>query len=412
MTRRWKIVLGVAIALLVLRAALPTILARVIEGQASAALGRAVQVENVDLFLPAGHVTLEDLFVGPPLAPEAATVPIDPETALVHWPHALLNFGWLGLFAGELRIQRVEIVGGRERLVLQADDRLEPLFVARPEEAESEKAGEVPPLDEGEEVESGWSLRLEQLVLENHTFLLIDAADSTRPPVELSLAELTAGDLVFADGQVSVGPVGLRRPRLRVRRDLGIAGAPAPESERPDASPPREVAATGAPRPGFRLASFDIEDAQLGILLEEGVFEVALDLSVSDGTLARNERFPIEFRLTREDGWLEVAGDLGLAPVAFAGTVRWEDFPIVGLIAAANPEIPLDLHAGSVAGDLTVELENVGGAEPGRASLRGRVAAGQIGLRHDEELLALRREEELVGVGRDEGVEERVELRL
>jgi hypothetical protein len=140
---------------------------------------------------------------------------------------------------------------------------------------------------------------------------------------------------------------------------------------------------------GFRLASFTIEDAQLGLLLDEDEFEVAMSLSVRDATLERNERFPVELRLTREDGWLEVAGDLGLAPIGFAGTVRWEDFPLVGLIAAADPEIPLALHAGSVAGDLTVELENIGGAEPGRASLRGRVAARQVGLRHDEEILKL-----------------------
>jgi hypothetical protein len=399
MTRHWKIVLGVAIPLLLLRAALPTILARVIEGKASAALGRTVQVENVDLFLAAGHVTLEELRVGSPLDPEAVTAAIDPETALVHWPHTLLDIGWLGLFAGELRFQRMEVVGGRERLVLQADNRLEALVVARSEDSElpfqapkppeSEEAGEVPSLDEIEEVESGWPLILERLVLENHTFLLINAADSTRPPIELSLAKLTVGDLLLADGELSVGPVGLRSPRLRVRRDLRIAGAPAPESGPPDVPPERGEEAIDAPRPGFRLASFDIEDAQLGILMEEEVFEVALDLSVRDGTLARDERFPIELRLTREDGWLELAGDLGLAPVAFAGAVRWEDFPVVGLIAAADPEIPLELHAGSVAGELTVDLETAGGSEAGRASLRGRVAARKIGLRHQEEALKL-----------------------
>jgi hypothetical protein len=401
MTRRWKIVLGVAIALLALRVALPTILARVIEGQASAALGRAVEVKNVDLFLLAGRVTLEELLVGPPLGPEAATAPIDPGTALIHWPHVLVDVGWLGLFAGELRVQRVEVVEARERLVLQADDRLEPLVVARPEDSEppseapepppSEEAGELPPPEEGEQG-GGWPLVLEQVVLTDHAFFLVDAADPAEPPLEFSLTELTLMDVVLVGGQVSVGPVGLRGPRLRVRRDLQIAAAPAAESEEPEAPPAREAPAAeaaGAAPSDFRIASFAIEDAQLGLLLEEGEFEVTLHLSVRDATLARNVRFPVELRLSREEGWLEVAGDLGLAPIAFAGIVRWEDFPIVGLIAAASPEIPLALHAGSVAGDLKIDLENAGGAEPGRASVRGRISAKQIGLRHDEEALEL-----------------------
>ncbi len=398
MARRWKIALGLALALFALRAALPTIVTHVIEGQASSALGRAVEVENVDLSLLAGGIALEGLLVGPPLDPEAPPAAIDPETALIRWPHCRVDVGWLGLLSGELRIQRVTVRGARERLVLQADDRLEPLVVARPGDseppsaapnsAESEETGEVPAADEGARG-GGWPLRIEQLTLEDHAFLLIDAADASRPPVELDLAELTVGEIVLNGGRVSVGPVGLRSPRLRVRRDLQFAAEAEPETAAPGTPPPSEPPEAGATRLGFRLASFTIEDAQLGLLLDEGEFEVAMSLSVRDATLERNERFPVELRLTREDGWLEVAGDLGLAPIGFAGTVRWEDFPLVGLIAAADPEIPLALHAGSVAGDLTVELENIGGAEPGRASLRGRVAARQVGLRHDEEILKL-----------------------
>jgi hypothetical protein len=258
-------------------------------------------------------------------------------------------------------------------------------------EPESEEAGELPPPEEGEQG-GGWPLRLEQVLLEDHVFLLTDAADPSQPPIEFSLAELRVEDVLLDGGQVSVGPVGLRAPRLRLLRDLEIAAPPAPESEEPEVPPAREApaaeleSAEGTP-PEFRLASFTIEDAQLGLLLDEGEFEVTLHLSVRDGTLTHNVRFPVELRLTREDGWLEVAGDLGLAPIAFAGTVRWEDFPIVGLIAAASPEIPLALHAGSVAGDLRVDLEKAGATEPGRASVRGRVSAEQLELRHDDGLV-------------------------
>jgi len=399
LTRHWKIALGAAVALLALRIALPTILVRVIEEQASARLGRAVELQNVDLFLLAGRVTLEELLVGPPLDPEAAPVPIDPASALIHWPRAFLDVGWLGLVTGELRIQRLEVVGARERLVLQTDDRLEPLVVARredsdapsetkePLEPEPEATGDPPPSDESEQ-EGGWTLRLEQLVLSDHAFVLFDAADPSQPPVEFSLAELTVADVILSRGQTSIGPVGVRGPRLRVLRELEIAAAPPSESEEPEAlaGPPEGAGepAGGAAPPEFRLASFAIEDAQFGLVLDEGVFEITLDLSVRDATLARGARFPVELRLGREEGWLEVVGEVGLAPVAFAGTVRWKDFPIVGLLAAASPKLPFSLAAGSIAGDLKVDLENVGAAEPGRASVRGRVAGERIELRHEE----------------------------
>jgi hypothetical protein len=404
MARRWKIALGVAVALLALRIALPTILVRVIEGQTSARLGRAVELQNIDLFLLAGRVTLEELLVGPPLDPEAAPGPIDPASALVHWPRVFVNVGWLGLVTGELRVERLEVAGARERLVLQADDRLEPLVVARPEDSEAppeteeplepepEQTGESPPSDESEQ-RGGWTLRLEQLVLSDHAFTLLDAADPSQPPVEFSLEELTVGDVLLAGGQISIGPVGVRGPRLRVLRELEIAAAPPPEREEAEASAARpedvgEPAARAAP-PDFRLASFAIEDAQFDLVLDEGVFEITLDLSVRDATLERDARFPVELRLGREEGWLEVVGDLGLVPVAFTGTVRWKDFGIVGLLAAASPEIPHALAAGSIAGDLKVELENVGAADPGRASIRGRVAGDRIELRHEAGLLEI-----------------------
>jgi hypothetical protein len=297
----------------------------------------------------------------------------------------------------------VEAAGARERLILQADNRLEPLVVARPEAPEApseaeetpdpalEETGEVPPpgRDEGE---GGWSVRIEQVVLTDRTFFLVDAADPSQPPIEFSLEELRIGDVVLARGQVSVGPVGIRGPRLRVLRGLQIGAAPPPESEEPAAEPetPDEPAAGAAPT-DFRLESFAIEGAQLNLLLDDGEFDITLDLSVRDASLARDERFPVELRLSREDGWIELVGKLGLAPIAFDGTLRWEDFPIVGLIAAASPDLPLALHAGSVAGELKIDLESArpGSAEPGRASARGRLAVEQMELRHDDGLVEL-----------------------
>lgn len=350
MAWRSKIALGLALALVATRAALPSIAAHLLEEGVRDALGRAVEVGNVDLSLLAGRVIVEGLLVGPALDPEAASAEIDPRTALVRWPHLLVDVGWLALLSGELRVQRIELRGGRDRLVLLEDDRLEPLVVKRPEESEPPRAapdsagltgaGEGPAADEPGEEEGGWPLRVEQLALEDHAIHLIDAADASRPPIEFTLEELTVGGVVLSDGHVSVGPVGLRSPRIRVRRDLQFAAAAAPETAEPVAPAPPEASEAVTTRLGFRLASFAIEDAQLALLLEESEFEVGLDLSVQDATLERGVRFPVELRLTREDGWLEVNGDLGLVPVGFAGTIRWEDLSLAGLIAAAAPQIP------------------------------------------------------------------------
>ncbi len=246
MTRRWKIVLGVAIALLALRVALPALLARVIERQASAALGRAVQVENVDLFLPAGHVTLEELLVGPPLDPEAATAPIDPETALIHWPHALLNFGWLGLFAGELRIQRVEVVGGRERLVLQADHRLEPLVVARRDDFRGSESNRVGGgrrgLAAGRGREGGWLAPATRAAGARESHLPPDRRRRLHPATDRALPG-------GADG-------GGSRPRRRAA--LGRAGGPS------------QPAPSGTPRPPDRRRPGTGERAAGGIPAARG----------------------------------------------------------------------------------------------------------------------------------------------
>ena len=389
MTWRGKLALGVAIALLALRMALPSILVRVIEGRGSAALGRAVEVKDVDLSLLAGRVTLEEVLVGRPLERGAAPAPIDPESALIHWPDLVVDIGWLGLLAGELRVQRVEVAGARELLLLRADNRLERLIAATPETPPppvSEEEGEISAPD-GEEQGDGWPLRLERLVLTDHTFFLLDPGESSKPPIEFSLAELTVRDVVVAGGQASTGPVGVRGPRLRVRRDLEIAAAPSPESGEAGTPPAKELPSAEAALPDFRITSFAIQDARLGLLLDVGEFEVSLDLSLRNATLAPGARFPVELRLTREDGWLEVGGQVGLAPVAFAGKVRWKDFPITGLIAVASPESPRALQGGRVAGDLEIDLEIPDGAQPGRASVRGFISAEQIELQHEDGLL-------------------------
>lgn len=403
MTWRGKLALGVAIALLALRVALPSILVRVVEERGSAALGRAVEVKDVDLFLLAGRVTLEEVLVGRPLEPGAAPAPIDPESALIHWPHLVVDIGWMGLLAGELRVQRVEAAGAQELLLLRADNRLERLIVAPPENPHpdsetppppvSGEEGEIPAPD-GEEQGGGWPLRLEQVVLTDHTFFLLNPAEPSKPPIEFSLSELTVRDVVVTGGQVSIGPVGVRGPRLRVRRDLEITAAPSPESGEAGTPPAQELpsaepGATEAALPDFHITSFAIQDARLGLLLDVGEFEVSLDLSLRNATLAPGVRFPVELRLTREDGWLEVDGLVGLAPVAFAGTLRWKDFPVTGLIAAASPESPLALQAGRTAGDLKIDLEIPDRAQPGRASVRGFIAAEQIELQHEDGLLEL-----------------------
>lgn len=373
---------ALVVALAGARGALPVALARGIEWQGRLALGRAVQVGGVELSLLAGRLAVEDLRIGGPLdpaAPEAPEALIDPETALLRWPRAFVDVAWLGLARGELRLERVEVTGSRVRLTRGPDGRLAPVLPAPSAEAATE--GDAGAQEGG----PGWPLRLDRLVLSQHSFLIADEADPEHPPLELTFDELSIADLALLPDEISVGPVGIRGPRFRMRRDLQLAAPatpatpakPAPDARVEETETP--AAPAGAAR-RYRAADVSVEDANLVLVLDEGEFDVRLTLRVHDASLEPGARFPVELRLEREEGWLELEGQAGLAPPAFAGSLRWKDLPTVRLLEAARPGLPFHLESGSVSGDVAVELVpgEAGSEEPGQVVVRGRIAASDL----------------------------------
>ena len=377
--RRWRWAAALVAALAIARGALPVALARLIEWQGRLALGRAVEVQDVGLSLLAGQVTLRELRIGAALDAAAPGAPIDPQTALARWPRVFADLAWLRLAAGELRLERLELTGTRVRLARGPDGRVAPLR-PRPSGA---PPGPVAADDERRgETSAGWPVRLDRLVLSDQSLLIVDEADPAHPPLELTLDELTIAHLALLPDEISVGPVGIRGPRFRVRRDLQLAAPATPAERAPDARAEETgtpAAPAGVPR-RYRAADVSVEDANLVLVLDEGELDVRLTLRVHEPSLEPGARFPVELRLEREGGWLELEGQAGLAPPAFAGSLRWKDFPAVRLLEAARPGLPIQVESGSVSGNVEVALvPGEGGSDaPGQVAVRGRIAASDL----------------------------------
>src|SRR5213593_1543605 len=100
--RRWLILLG---ALLVVRAALPEVVRRVLVSQVSQRLRTRVEIGDVDLALHRGGVALKDvaLYSPTPLAPE--------EPPLVAWQRFAVELRYLPLLWKTVQLRRVELEG-------------------------------------------------------------------------------------------------------------------------------------------------------------------------------------------------------------------------------------------------------------------------------------------------------------
>ena len=101
------VVLGVVVGL---RAIRPWALARVVESQSEARLGRVVHVEDVDLELFAGRVVVEGLSVGPILRPGEEAGEPDPRRTLLQLSRLEGNLQWLELLQGRVRMARIHLV--------------------------------------------------------------------------------------------------------------------------------------------------------------------------------------------------------------------------------------------------------------------------------------------------------------
>ncbi|MDH3686710.1 MAG: DUF748 domain-containing protein [Myxococcales bacterium] len=343
--KRRLYVLGTLVALAIgVRAALPSVLEHLIASQGTKALGLPVAVGNVDVALHRGVIALEDLDIGGDLAPR------------LHCESIRANLHSLNLLRGQVQLERLEIGRAEIALALLADGTPAPLIrtdePGEPPAATSEAATtdeEALPVEE--EAGSAWPLWIDQLEIADFNLLLVTPSAPDVPPLELTLDQFHFSDFTLIDGALSFGAIGLEGSQARLRRDLQFdtpEPAEAPQvAETPDSS--------GAGRQ-FSLGDLKIEDAHFK--LESG--EVDVDLAVSatarDVVLERNARFPVELRIDREGGWLELAGRAGANPPAFDGKVSLEGLSLAHIVLLANPEIPFRIGEGSLAGELEVEL--------------------------------------------------------
>ena len=361
-----RLILAVLVlALLLVRAALPLALEWAIEWQGTQVLGRVVEIGDLDLALAPGGVALEALAVGPIFEGDEPP-PLDPERVELRSDRIEARWSWLSLLRGELHLEGLEIAAPGLLALRAADGQLVPVLRPAAAPAAEEPAGE----DDGE----GWPLRLDRLRLTDLDLLYVDLAIPGLRPLELRVEEFALDDLLLRGNDVALGGMGLRGPRLRVRRDIDLSPfAAAPAAGEPEAAP--GPSPTGAP-PAYRVAEVSIERAGFGLLLDDREIEVLLSLRAREISGEPGARFPLELRLELEGGWLEIEAEVGASPPAFEGAFRWSELPLEPLSAAAG--LALELRSGAASGDLEVS------AVLGDAAAEGAVrvdVSGRLGVR-------------------------------
>jgi hypothetical protein len=343
-------------------------LERVAEQQASQALGLPVRLGDVDLWLVLGGLELEDVRVarvGTPLETEE----VDPEAAFFRVGRVYVRLGWLDFLRREVRLREVEVEKPVVRI--EADERGRMLFPSPPpsEPAAGATAAEEPGTQ--------WGFRVDRLKLVGPEARLVPREPEAVAPFEFTLEEFTFDDLSFLQGELGLGTIGIRGPKLRLQRSFAVGGAAA-EAAEPSAAPAPAEPAPGAATPAFRVRQVAIERAAFTLLTEATALDVALRLSARDISAAPDATFPLELALEIEQGVIETTGRIGLAPPSFDGRLEWRSLPLSRLALAADPELGTWLRSGSSEGELDVRFAPA--ADPGTGAPAGLRLAGRVRL--------------------------------
>jgi hypothetical protein len=380
--RPW--LLGALVLAIAVRALLPFAAATLLERQASAQLGRVVEVGNIDFGFLGGRAAVERFAVGGLLEEGAASEPIDPEQVLLGFDRFALDWRWLPLLSGEIQLREVVLEGPAVRVIRGPDGRIVPLRVAVPV---AEPEPEEP--EEPDSAGAGLAIRLERLRITDLTALLINLAREGRPPVELALEELALSDFALEGDEIGLGSVSLRAPRLRVLRNAdfgGLLGAADAEAEAV-AEAEAQAAAAGAEAArmpqrrllAWRVSEASVDAADFTLVTDDGELQVSLRVVARELRGAAGERFPLEISLGIAGGSVELAGDLGVSPLAFDGKLTWSDLSLAPLAAAAGDLSPARIASGTSSGALDLDFSfdaakgagGLGLALSGRAGVRG-----------------------------------------
>jgi hypothetical protein len=381
---RWWL-LGALVSIVLVRTLLPWGLARVAESQGSQQMGRIVQVGDLDLELLMGRIALADVVVGPLLErvedPEA---PIDPKRALLSFARLGVELSWGKLLTGELRLVEVSLDSPRVQIIRDEDGNLVPIRVAPPEPDEEEVAEEEP-----SEPGPPLPIAIDTLRLSGIELLLLDLARE-RPPIVLEMRELALADLRLERGTVTLGSLDLESPSVTLLRDANFAtqfqGA---EQEAAEAAEVSEEG-PGTP-PALRIAHVELARAEFSVVVGEETLLATLRVAADDVSLDEGRRFPLEVELGVAPGELKLAGQAGVIPPSFAGTLTWNGLELGPLLRAALPDAPLSIASGASEGTLEIEALLAGKPEHGEShlTLSGRAAVKGFDAREAQDRLAL-----------------------
>ena len=379
--RRLAIALAALFVLVALRAALPEVLRRVIQSKASAALGRQVRLDDVDLGLFAGRVLLKGLAVGGPGPPSGAS--LDPASEVVRCQSAGAQIAWLPLLHGRIRLREIALVSPMLRLDRNPDGRLAPLVLA-PSEPEPEPAPE-------KESGGGIDLAIDRVALDRAQLRLVSVPEGA-PIAELRFESLAVGDVSMHEGVFGVGDVALRGPELAVQSDRLAVREPPPKAVA--AAPPSQAPAPQgvAPEtPKDRVKDLNIEGARFAWRLPDGeAVDMELDVHARDLGLGAAE-FPLEIRLSTDEAKLAIEGRLAPQPLRFDGSVKWEGLRLDRMVKFA-PEPHVKIASGRSDGSLEVALSlgSKSPDEPAGVELQGDVRVRDLDLATPDGALSLR----------------------
>jgi len=381
---RWWL-LGAFISIVLVRALLPWGLARVAESQGSKQMGRIVQIGDVDLELVMGRIALADVVVGPLLErvadPEA---PIDPNRVLLSFARLGVELSWGKLLTGELRLVEVSLDNPRAQIIRDEDGDLVPIRISPPAPEEEEVAEEEP-----SEPGPPLPIAIDTLRLSGIELLLLNLARE-RPPIVLEMKALALENFRLEQGTMTLGSLDLESPSVTVLRDASFAtqfqGAELEAAEAADVSEEEP----GTP-PSLHIAHFELARAEFSVVVGEETLLATLRVAADDVSLDEGQRFPLEVELGVAPGELKLAGQAGVIPPSFAGTLVWNGLELGPLLRAAVPDAPLAIASGASEGTLEIDALLAGKPEHGEShlTLSGRAAVQGFDAREVQDRLAL-----------------------
>jgi hypothetical protein len=398
---RWWLLGALALIVLV-RAVLPWGLARVAESQGSKQMGRIVQVGNVDLGLVMGRIAVDDVLVGPLLARvEDPKAPIDPDRVLLSFERLGVDLSWTKLLTGELRLSEVSLDSPRAQIIRDENGELVPIRVAPPAPEEEEQK-----LAEGEPSEPGPPLpiAIDTLRLSGIELLLLSLARE-RAPVALEMEGLALEDFRLERGNLTLGSLNLQSPSVTLLRDASFGtrfqGAEQEAEEAAEVSEEAGEEEPGTP-PAVHIARFELRQAKFSVVVGEETLVATLAVSANDVSLEEGERFELEVDLGIAPGEITLAGQAGVIPPSFAGTLAWKGLELGPLLRAAVPDAPLSIASGASEGTLEIGALLAGKPEHGKShlTLSGRAAVTGLDAREAQDQLALAWQGVEVGIDR------------